>query len=306
MKLLYVFLTIAITLPSFLQAQNLKPYTIGAETTGTINDTKSSVIAALKATDIDIIGQYKPASDLNRWVIVITSQEIKSAVQEKGGLAGFALALKVAITKEEDKIIVSYTTPEYWGNAYFQGNYSQVQSYYTTLSSKLTKALNPLGNNGGQAFGSKKGVSNKTLQKYHYMLGMPYFQDNVQLNTFANYEEAKSIIDNNLATGIDGTTKVYSVELADKKIKLYGIGLSGENGEAKFTPIIDFGNPKHTAFLPYEILLLDDKAYMLHGRFRIALSFPDLSMGTFMKIVSTPSDINDMLEKSYELDIHNE
>lgn len=297
MKLIYVFLTLSFILPSFLIAQDLKPYTIGAETTGTINDAKSSVMDALGAAEIEVIGQYKPASDPNRWVIAITSQEIKSAVQKVGGLRGFALALRVAITKEDDKIIISYTTPEYWGSAYFQNDYAQVQSTYTSLSAKLKSALNPLGSNGGQTFGSKKGVSQSTLQKYHYMVAMPYFQDNIELNSFSNYEDAKTKIDNNLATGIDGIEKIYSVELTDQKIKLYGIGLSGENGESKFTPTIDFGNPKHTAYLPYELLLLDDKAYMLHGRYRIALSFPDLSMGTFMKIVSTPSDINNLLEK---------
>jgi len=34
---------------------------------------------------------------------------------------------------------------------------------------------------------------------------------------------------------------------------------------------------------------------MLHGRFRIALSFPDLTMGTFTKIMSTPGEIEDLL-----------
>ncbi|MEZ4908258.1 MAG: hypothetical protein R2771_11610 [Saprospiraceae bacterium] len=48
---------------------------------------------------------------------------------------------------------------------------------------------------------------------------------------------------------------------------------------------IDITSPKHTA-LPYELLILDNKVYMLHGRFRIALAFPDLSIDQFMKIVS--------------------
>ena len=61
-------------------------------------------------------------------------------------------------------------------------------------------------------------------------------------------------------------------------------------------PKIDFNTPRHTAFLPYEMLVYGNKVYMLHGRFRIALSFPDLSMGTFMKIVSTPGAIESMLQ----------
>jgi len=48
------------------------------------------------------------------------------------------------------------------------------------------------------------------------------------------------------------------------------------------------------------MLVDDNKVYMLHGRFRIALSFPDLSMGTFMKIMSTPGDIEKMLKSFTE------
>ena len=47
----------------------------------------------------------------------------------------------------------------------------------------------------------------------------------------------------------------------------------------------------HLAALPYEIILSDNKATMLHGRFRIALHWPSLTMGTFTKIIGTPGDI---------------
>lgn len=60
-------------------------------------------------------------------------------------------------------------------------------------------------------------------------------------------------------------------------------------------PKIDIGSPKHTGFLPYELLIVGNKAYMLHGRFRIALSFPDLTMSQFMKIVSTPGYIEEKM-----------
>jgi hypothetical protein len=39
--------------------------------------------------------------------------------------------------------------------------------------------------------------------------------------------------------------------------------------------------------------VLDDRVVSLHGKYRIALSFPDLGMGRFMKIMSTPGDIAD-------------
>ena len=60
-------------------------------------------------------------------------------------------------------------------------------------------------------------------------------------------------------------------------------------------PIIDIAQQKHVSFLPYELLVVGKKVRMLHGRFRIELSFPDLTMGTFTKIMSTPGEIEDLL-----------
>ncbi len=281
----------------FIQAQNLKPYTVGAETTGDVSGVTTKTKSALKSGGFEILGVYTPAKDVNRRVIIVTSPKLKAAVKKVGGLTGFAAALRVAVTQEGGKIIISYTTPEYWGNAYFQKKYSQVASYYTSISSQFRSALGSLGANGGVQFGSKKGLSVSKLRKYHYMLGMPYFEDNEKLKSFGSYSAAVAKIDANLARGIANTQKVYAVEIPGQNIKLYGIALSGSKGEGTFLPIIDKDTPKHTAFLPYELLVSGSNVYMLHGRYRIALSFPDLSMGTFTKIMSTPKDIKNMLVK---------
>ena len=58
-------------------------------------------------------------------------------------------------------------------------------------------------------------------------------------------------------------------------------------------PIIGEDN---IAAMPYEIILQGKKATMLPGKYRLAVSWPELSMGTFMKIVSTPGNIEDTLE----------
>lgn len=280
-----------------LQAQKLKPYTIGAETSGSVADITTKTKAALKSGGFEILGLYTPANDANRRVIIITNSKLKAAVKKVGGLTGFAAALRVAVTKEGGKVIVSYTTPAYWGNAYYQKKYSQVASNFTAVASQLNSALSGLGSNSGTQFGSKSGLTTSKLQKYHYMMGMPYFQDNHKLKAFGSYSAACAKIDGNLANGVAGLKKVYAVEIPGKNIKLYGIALSGTNGESQFLPIIDNNNPKHTAFLPYEILVSGSNVYMLHGRYRIALAFPDLSMGTFTKIMSTPKNIKNMMVK---------
>ncbi|HHB79529.1 MAG TPA: hypothetical protein ENK85_09890 [Saprospiraceae bacterium] len=280
-----------------IQAQNWKPYTIGAETSGTVSDVTGKTKAALESGGFEVLGIYTPAQDANRRVIAITSPKLKAAVKKVGGLTGFAAALRVAVTKEGGQIVISYTTPEYWGNAYFQKKYGLVSGNYSAISSQLKSALSSLGSGGGRQFGSAKGLSATKLRKYHYMLGMPYFQDNHLLKSFSSYAEAVAKIETNLAQGGSRLKKVYAVEIPGKNIKLYGIALGGSKGEAAFLPIIDKATPKHTAFLPYEILVSGNKVYMLHGRYRIALSFPDLSMGTFTKIMSTPKDIKNMMMK---------
>ena len=75
---------------------------------------------------------------------------------------------------------------------------------------------------------------------------------------------------------------------------MFGVGLqSSEDGESYFLPKI---GEDHAAALPYEIILQGNKATMLHGKYRIALHWPELTMGTFMKIMSTPGYIEDTLE----------
>ncbi len=74
----------------------------------------------------------------------------------------------------------------------------------------------------------------------------------------------------------------------------FGIGLlDAEEGEVDFLPTI---GDDHIAALPYEIILQDTEVTMLPGRYRLALHWPELSMGTFMKIMSTPGNIEDFME----------
>ncbi|KAA3636075.1 MAG: hypothetical protein DWQ02_08800, partial [Bacteroidetes bacterium] len=259
MKNLFALVVLLIFSITITQAQaTYKPYTIGAESTSSMSDVISSTKTALQDNDFTVVGEYRPANDANRWLIAITCDELKSAVRKVGGTTGFALVLRVAVTRESGKTIVSYSTPEYWGNAYFQKNYSKVSSQYSTLSKRLKSALSPMGSKSGTMFGSKKGKTGASLQKYHYMVGMPYFGDNVKLNSFSSFDAATSKIDGNFKKGVKDLVKVYSVALADKKLKLYGVGLRGEKGESSFMPTIDIGSPKHTAFLPYEMLVYDN------------------------------------------------
>ncbi|GET21475.1 MULTISPECIES: hypothetical protein [Prolixibacter] len=281
-------------------AQNLKPYILGVESAESVADLKGRVATNLEQNGIQVVGQYEPAADANRWLLVVTSPELQKAVETVGGLTGFASTLRVAITKEDGKTLVTYTNPEYWGNAYFRDDYNKVASDYAALTAHLESAMKATGTFVGKPFGSEKGLSIKDLHKYHYMIGMPRFDDTVELGEFDNYQTALNKVNSSVDKGVPNVKEVYKVAIPGKDLTLYGFALSGEDGESDFLPTIDISQPKHTAFLPYEVLVDGNQVLMLHGRYRIALSFPDLTMGIFTKIMSTPGNIKDMLEQLTE------
>jgi len=295
-KLRY-FLLIAIV-PLFInaQAQSLRPYILGATSNETFEKTKSNLKDNLEKEGIQVIGEYQPAEDDSRWVMIFSSDELINAVKKSKSQTGFAAALRIGLTKEGEQILISYTNPEYWGTAYFREDYQAVEQHYKVLSNKLESVMKKSGQFDGKDFGSEDGIEIEDLWKYRYMMGMPRYDDPVELRQFSSFDEAVSKIGTNLNKGVEHVTLVYSIDIPGEDLRLYGFALSGEDGESKFLPKIDITEPKHTAFLPYEMLVMGGQVIMLHGRYRIALSFPDLKMGTFTKIMSTPGNIRDMLE----------
>ncbi len=279
------------------QGQSLKPYILGATSTSSVAEVKTQVKSALEKASFSVIGEYMPANDANRWLLIVSHPALDKAVKAVGGLTGFASTLRVAITKEGNIVNISYTNPQYWGNAYFRKDFTKVAANYTEVENSFKAAMAKVGTPKNTPFGSAKGETVTDLREYHYMMGMPYFDETVELGTFSTYAAAVAKIDKSAKDGKPGLTLVYKHSIAGTNLTLYGFALSGAKGEKTFLPIIDLGSPKHTAFLPYEVLVKDKEVHMLHGRYRIALSFPDLTMGTFTKIMSTPGDIEEALKQ---------
>jgi uncharacterized protein (DUF302 family) len=300
MKRLFSLLFILTVFTFVSMAQVLSPYTLGARSSKGLKEAASLVKENLTANGFQILGEYAPADDQDRWLIVITSESLLFAAGKTGGLTGFAVALRVALTRESGRVLISYTTPEYWLNAYYRDDFDGLKTLLDPISEKLDKVMQESGTYAGTAFGSEKGLDVDDLRSYKYMMGMPKFHETKELGEFESYMEAIDKVESSLLKGVPDVTKVYSIEVPGKELKLYGFALGGEKGESHFLPIVDILEPKHTAFLPYEFLVMGNEVHMLHGRFRIALSFPDLKMGTFTKIMSSPGDIEDLLKTVVE------
>lgn len=278
-----IFLSVFIT---SISAQELSPFIQVGTSTESIQTNYDNVIKALKSNDFTVIGAYNPSNKSNLKVIAFTRSDVKNTVvkvKDRGALAGI---FKVGLVQKNNEVTISYTNPEYLLRAYLRGNYNTYKSVFQKFDSDLKEALSVIGNDF-KPFGGT--VSAENLKNYHYKVMMPYFTNPVTLGEYSSFEEGLNIIENNLKAKKGSTYLVYKQVNKSAKVAVFGIALTGKGtGESHFLPKI---GEAHAAAMPYEIILQDNTATMLDGKFRIALFWPSLTMGTFMKIVSTPGDI---------------
>jgi hypothetical protein len=272
----------------------LRPYILGKALPGTHEEVDASVKAALKAQGFEEAGSYSPYTGAS--VIVVTHPELKAAAaRAKNG--GFGAGQRVAITNAKDGIQVSYMNPSYVAAAYGLAKLDGV-------AAKLKAALG-----AEKDFGSEAGYSADDLAAYRYngMLMMPNFASVDVLATHANYADAVQTVERNLAVGKGGVKKVYRIDLPGREVSVFGIAIVTGDGpgsgdkdtDKEVMDIVDWKPLRHTAYLPYEILVQGKEIISLRGRYRIALHFPDTSMmgeHGFTKIMSSPGGIKTALK----------
>ena len=280
----FVVVLLGISAPLWADDVSLKPFVLAYSVEGTIDAKLGEVKAAVEREGFQIVGEYAPYKGAH--IVVVTSTELKgNAAKSKFGAYG--AILRISLTEKGKGLQVAYSNPLYLAQAY------RMKDSLADTAAKLDKALGKK-----ETFGSKKGLKADKLRTYHYMMLMPYFTDQVELAKHKSYEEAIQAVENNLTAGKGGTLKVYRVDLPGKKETVFGVGIKdGEGADAAVMKTVDIGELRQTAHLPYELIVSDGTVYMLHGKFRIAVDFPDLTMGTFMKISGAPSAIENALKQ---------
>jgi hypothetical protein len=268
------------------------PYYKVADLDGTIGSHVDKVMEALKAADFEIIGQYNPAKNDKLFVIAYTRTDLQKLSLEFKDRGVLAATLKIGFVEKDGKTSISMLNPLYMFYAYLLEHANSYEKDFLKISSDAVNAMKSVGEEM-TPFGGME--SKKNLKKYRYKIMMPYFTSPVELNEFASFEEGLKIIRANLEKQKGGTLKVYEQVFEDEKIAVFGVGLlDPEDGEQNFLPKI---GEENIAAMPYDIILQGNEATMLHGKFRIALHWPELTMGTFMKIMSTPGNIKDFMEE---------
>ena len=271
--------------------QVYSPYYKVAEYESSMDEVSQLVKEAIVNGGYEVIGEYNPANNDDLKVICYTNDALGSLSLKFKDRGALASVLRAGLVKKEGKITLSILNPEYMFFAYWGEQMERRQeSEVIAMAETALNIFKPLGKL--EPFGGKIEIDD--LKKYRYKMMMPYFDDPDELREFDSFESGLSIITANLNKGKGNTVKVFEKVFPDQKVAVFGIGLyNSEDGESHFLPTI---GEDHIANMPYEIILQDNVATMLAGKYRIALYWPELTMGTFMKIMSTPGDIEDTME----------
>lgn len=256
-----LLLTLGLGLASFSIFAAEMPFIKAAQNLDTIE-------ATAQAAGFEVLAQYKPYEGTK--VYVLTSAELKAAAA-KTEFGGYGAAIRLAVSNDQ----LSYNNPRYQAAMY------RMDEDLADVATKLSQAFGDAGQ-----FGADSARSVDDLRDYHYMAFMPYFDDYEKLASFDNHTAALNAINANLKSS-SNAAKVYELSI-NQQMTLFGIAILNGDGSDE-TVMKTLKNS--AAHLPYEILVSGKTAYMLHPKFRIAMSAPDLSMGDFMTIMAAPDAI---------------
>ncbi|MEW6118736.1 MAG: hypothetical protein AB1593_01455 [Pseudomonadota bacterium] len=260
----------------------IAPYIQGDPVSGgSVQAVASAVETKLRSGGFKVVGKYFPKTLGGFGVVVATDEAMLGEVGEAGAHAILGAAIRVGVKADGS---VTYTNPDYWYRAYFRKGFDKREGAVRTLQTRLQEALG-----AGKGMGGEETAA--SLANYRYMIGMERLDSyKSKLNEYGSFNEALKTVRDNLARGSGKTARIYEIVLPDRKLAVFGVAMHEvSQGDGEWLKKIEMTNS--VAGLPYEIYVVDNTVHAPHGRFRIALAFPDVGMGQFMRISSLPNEI---------------
>jgi hypothetical protein len=260
----------------------ISPYVQGDPVAGgNVQAAAAAVESKLKRGGFKVVGKYFPKSLAGYGVVIATDEAMLGEVGSVGKHAVLGATIRVGVKADGS---VAYTNPDYWYRAYFRKAFDKKEEAVNALQARLQDALG-----AGKGLGGDEVPAN--LANYRYMIGMERLDSpKNKLAEHESFAEALKTVRENLAKGAGKTTKIYEVVLPDRKLAVFGVAMNDSgNSDGEWIKKIDMQDSM--AGLPYEIYVIDNVVGSPHGRFRIALAFPDVGMGQFMRISTLPNAI---------------
>ncbi len=180
-------------------AEPLRPFLAGADLAAPLEGAVVQVRKALETQGLRIVGDGAPLKGAR---VLLATHPDQLAAAAATSLGGFAALTRVSLVESGGKIQVAAFNPDWLAAS------CRLSRPLTRVHQALTKALG-----GGAAFGCKDGISDKQLRTYHYMLGMPYFDDVVELAEYPDQAQALQAVEAGLKAGAGGCRKLARVDL---------------------------------------------------------------------------------------------
>jgi len=229
----------------------------------------------LEAAGFTILGVTPLEKKKELISIAFTNDALKKMADMQG--RGYAAVLRLLIDKKEKRI--SILNPLYQSKAFMQNDYD------AAVPKAALKRLR-------DAFASQQLTDSEDmlklslLPKYRFMNGMPEYQD---MQSIAKGAYAK------LLAKAKKSKKVLFIEELSKRRAVVGVKIGKRTGK-----FIKKTGTKNAALLPYLVLIEGDEAKILDPKYYIALMYPHLKMGQFMKISTVPDAIKKDIKKIFK------
>ena len=233
-----------------------------------------TVTKKLESAGFEVVTKYSSVKD--GITVVFTNDALKSEAA-KPSRAHMAV-LRLFIDSKEKSI--SITNPVYFGKAFMQDDYDA--KVFETQLAALNATFGPFE-------GSVDKLDEDDIAGFHFMMGMPYYEDSDKLgegptkellSKVQNYKKGKFVL--------------FTLELSDDS---YLVGYDLAKRTKKFVKKIGRAN---AAVLPYCISIGHGVATSLEAKYYLAVSYPLLSMGEFTTIATVPGAIKKDLSKPFK------
>jgi len=230
----------------------------------------------LESAGFEVIAEY--ASVKKGTTLVFTNAALKAEAAKPGRAHAAVLRLFV----DDKEKMISFTNPVYFGKAFMQADYNH--AVFNGALESINTAFSGLKASADE-------LAYDDLSAYHFMVGMPYYEDADTLGepsatTADAVAKAKSYK--------KGKALIFELKLSDTSTLLgYDLGKRTK----KFVKKIGRAN---AAILPYCISIENGQASALNAKYYIAISYPLLDMGGFMGIATVPGAIEKDLTKAFK------
>ena len=289
--IIFIILFIFINKPILADGGLIAFYKLGSKR-GSLIEVKNKIKKVLLKENFKILGEYHPANNSNFLVITFTNQDlldITIQIKDRGLMAS---VMRIGLIVKGNKVEISLLNPEYIFYAYLRDEIRKFEIELSQISLDIKIALKGISSEFAPYITSS--LSDRELKEFRYLVRHPSFDSHITINKFESFEQGLKIIRANLQARKAETIKVYELVYEKQKIALFGVGLLNKRkGEAYFLSKL---GESHLAALPYELILIDKTATILHGKFRFPLYWSDLSMQEYRLIYKTPRDIEETMK----------